>query len=56
MGPLLHLLYTVDLPTTNNTTISTFADDTALLAAVVTSQFQRHLTYSSSGTVNGKSK
>jgi hypothetical protein len=32
MGLLLCLIYTVDLPTTSNTTIATFVDDTALLA------------------------
>jgi hypothetical protein len=40
--------YTVDLPTTNNTTIATFADDTALLAtdsdaALASQRLQNHL-------------
>jgi hypothetical protein len=33
MGPLLYLIYTADMPTTNNTTIVNFAADTALIAA-----------------------
>jgi hypothetical protein len=41
-------MYTADLPTTNNTTIATFANDTALLAtnsdlALASKQLQYHL-------------
>jgi hypothetical protein len=41
-------MYKVDLPTTNNTTIATFADDTVLLAtnsdpALAAQQLQYHL-------------
>jgi hypothetical protein len=33
LGPFLYLLYTADLPTTDNTVLATFANDTAILSA-----------------------
>lgn len=48
LGPLLYLIYTADLPTTDDTTIATFADDTALIAVnndpvMASRQLQHHL-------------
>jgi len=48
LGPLLYLIFTADLPTTDHTTITTFADDTGLLAVhtdptVASQQLQQHL-------------
>jgi len=33
LGPLLYLIFTADIPTRNDTTIATFAHDTAILAS-----------------------
>lgn len=48
LGPILYLLYTSDLPTTNNTTTGTFADDTTIMAChedptTATKLVQEHL-------------
>jgi hypothetical protein len=48
LSPSLYLIHTADLPTTDNTTIATFADDTALLAidsdpALASQKLQQHL-------------
>lgn len=48
LGPLLYVLYTADIPTSNKVLISTFADDTALLssnacAKTASKQLQTHL-------------
>jgi len=32
LGPFLYTLYTADIPQSPNTTLSTFADDTAILS------------------------
>ncbi|GAB0086347.1 hypothetical protein DMENIID0001_003960 [Sergentomyia squamirostris] len=48
LGPLLYLIYTADLPTSNHTSLYTFAHDTAIIAvhedpAVASSHLQNHL-------------
>jgi hypothetical protein len=48
LGPLLYLIFTADLPTTDHTTIANFADDTGLLAVhtdstVASQKLQHHL-------------
>jgi hypothetical protein len=48
LGPLLYLLFTVDMPTRQDTILATFADDTAIMASnedphVATHTLQTHL-------------
>lgn len=48
LGPILYLLYTSDIPTASTTTLSTFADDTAVIAThedpeIAVSRLQAHL-------------
>jgi hypothetical protein len=50
LGPLLYLIFIADLPTTDHTTIATFADDTGLLAihsdpTVASQKLQIHLDF-----------
>lgn len=48
LGPVLYLIYTADLPTTRNTVLATFADDTVIMAShhdpiVASRHLQNHL-------------
>ncbi|MXP61690.1 reverse transcriptase family protein [Pantoea sp. Taur] len=48
LGPILYILYTADIPTTSDTFLATFADDTAILSShpdpeTASYQLQRHL-------------
>lgn len=43
LGPLLYLIYTHDLPTTKDTEIATFADDTAIMASHQNPEMASHL-------------
>jgi len=48
LGPLLYLLYTADVPTTQDTVMATFADGTAILSSDpdpvrTTEKLQHHL-------------
>jgi hypothetical protein len=61
LSPLLHTLYTHDLPTTNETTIGTFADDTAIFTThdnptTASYNFQEHLILIDAWVTKGKIK
>jgi hypothetical protein len=61
LGLLLYLIFPADLPTTDNTTITTFAYDTGVLAVhsdpIVASQHLKFIfTSSKSGSTHGRSK
>ena len=48
LGPLLYVLYTSDLPTSRETTLGTFSDDTSIFAThedstIVSLNLQKHL-------------
>jgi len=59
LGPLLYVLYTSDLPTSRETTLDTFADDTAIFATyedsrIASLNLQEHLHTIEKWLKNGK--
>ena len=59
LGPLLYVLYISDLPTSRETTLGTFADDTPIFATheeptIASLNFQSTYTSSKNGQRNGK--
>lgn len=56
LGPLLYLLYTYDIPVTEQTTVATFADDTCILAVGKTEQEANEILQDALNQVNAWTK